>query len=96
MQTLMNLILKYSKYTIMERKFMLYAYRRRLSENYDTSLLHIYDFNLIMQGKICSAHAGLLIYLRKNLKYKILSICPQSTIWEVQFIEIIGNEKTKK
>ena len=32
-----------------------------LSENADTSLLHnYYTFNLIMQGKICSAHAGLL------------------------------------
>ena len=67
-----------------------------LSENSDTSLLHIDDFNLIMQGKICSTHAGLLIYLCKNLKYKTLSICPQSTIWEGQFIEIIGNLIKKK
>ena len=39
-----------------------------LSDDSDTSLLQIDDFNLIPQGKICSAHAGLLIYLRR---YKI-------------------------
>ena len=62
----------------------------------DTSLLQIDDFNLIPQGKICSAHAGLLIYLRKDIKYKVLHVCPKSTIWEGQFIQLTEKLANKK
>ena len=69
-----------------------------LSDDSDTSLLQIDDFNLIPQGKICSAHAGLLIviYLRKDIKYKVLHVCPKSTIWEGQFIQLTEKLAKKK
>ena len=67
-----------------------------LSDDSDTSLLQIDDFNLIPQGKICSAHAGLLIYLRKDIKYKVLHVCPKSTIWEGQFIQLTEKLANKK
>ena len=59
MQKSMKLKLKYSKYTTMERTEIhaICLQETWLSENSDTSLLHIDGFNLIMQGKICSAHA---------------------------------------
>ena len=60
-----------------------------LSNESDTSLLEISGFQLISQGKCCSSRAGLLIYLQNNINYKVLQICPTSTIWEGQFIEII-------
>ena len=62
-----------------------------LSNELDTSLVEIRGFQLISQGKCCSSRAGLFIYLQNNINYKVLQICPTSTIWEGQFIEIIGN-----
>ena len=67
-----------------------------LANNSDTSILQINDYNLISQGKICSAHGGLLIYLNKKLSYEILHINNVSTIWECQFIEITLNVLNKK
>ena len=45
-----------------------------LDENSDTSLLAIEGYNLISQGKLCSAHSDLVIYLHNSHKYKILSL----------------------
>ena len=34
---------------------------------------------------------GLIIYLKENLKYKMLDMSLKSNIWEGQFIEIYGD-----
>jgi hypothetical protein len=67
-----------------------------LSKNADTSLLQINGFKLIIQGKICSGHGGLAIYLSNLYKYNTLSLYKKSTIWEGQFIEIISTVMNKK
>ena len=59
-----------------------------LSEDSDKSLLCIEDYALISLGKTCSTRGGLIIYLKENLKYKILDMSLKSNIWEGQFIEI--------
>ena len=42
-------------------------------------------------GKMCSRRGGLIIYLKENLKYKMLDMSLKSNIWEGQFIEIYGD-----
>ena len=58
-----------------------------LSEDSDKSLC-IEDYALISLGKTRSTRGGLIIYLKENLKYKILDMSLKSNIWEGQFIEI--------
>ena len=62
-----------------------------LDSNADTSLLQIDDYTLIPQGKTCSAHGGLLIYLHKHYTYKHL-VSETSNIWEGQFIKVTDEE----
>ena len=59
-----------------------------MSEDSDKSLLRLEDYTLIYLGKTCSARGGLIIYLKDNLKYKLLNMSLTSNIWEGQFIEI--------
>ena len=59
-----------------------------LSEDSDKSLLCIEDYALVSLGKTCSTRGGLIIYLKENLKYKMLDMSLKSNIWEGQFIEI--------
>ena len=54
-------------------------------------MLQIDDYTLIPQGKTCSAHGGLLIYLHKHYKYKHL-VGETSNIWEGQFIRVTDEE----
>ena len=56
------------------------------------SLFKIDGYNLISQGKKCSAHGGLAIYLNDNLNYKSLTLYDKSDIFEAQFIEISGSD----
>ena len=67
-----------------------------LNDDSDTSQLQIEDYVLVSQGKRCSGHGGLLIYVKQNLTYTILAIKNDSTIWENLFIEIEENENNKK
>ena len=62
-----------------------------LDSNADTSMLQIDDYTLISQGKTCSSHGGLLIYLHKHYKYKHL-VGETSNIWEGQFIRVTDEE----
>ena len=66
-----------------------------MSDDSDTSMLNINGFTLIYQGKICSAHGGLAIYLSTKFSFKTLTVYENSEIWEGQFIEITGNETSK-
>ena len=63
-----------------------------LDENSDISLLAIEGYNLISQGKLCSAHSGLVIYLHNCHKYKILSLLTNATVWDGQFIEVTSKK----
>ena len=67
-----------------------------LDENLDTCLLELDDYTLISQSKSCSAHGGLLIYIKTSYKHTTLSFHKPSNIWEGQFIEIVINEVTDK
>ena len=62
-----------------------------LDSNADTSLLQIEDYTLIPQGKTCSAHGELLIYLHKHYKYKHL-VSETSNILEGQFFKVTDEE----
>ena len=67
-----------------------------LSEDSDKSLLGIEEYALISLGKTCSTRGGLIIYLKENLKYKMLDMSLKSNIWEGQFIEIYGDSMCAK
>ena len=47
---------------------------------------------MLSQGKICSGHGGLLIYISTRFHYKHLSLYKKSDIWEGQFIELSGSQ----
>ena len=66
-----------------------------MSDNSDTSSLRLNDYNLISQGKICTTHGGVAIYLSDKYNYKLLSMHKYSEIWESQFIEVSGNKSQK-
>ena len=66
-----------------------------LSDNSNTSLFHIEGYTSIHQGKICSAHAGLAIYIITKFKFKTINIYKNSQIWEGQFLEITGANSNK-
>ena len=65
-----------------------------LDENSDTCSLELDYYTLISQSKSCSAHGGLLIYIKTSYKHTTLSFHKPSNIWEGQFIEIVINEVT--
>ena len=66
-----------------------------LSEDSDISLLKIDGYSIIPQGKICSAHGGLAIYLSSKYKFKSINMYENSEIWEGQFIEVTEIAKNK-
>ena len=72
---------------------MLYVFKETwLTDQSDVSLFKIDDYNLISQGKICSAHGGLAIYLNVKLNYKYLTLYDKSDVFEAQFLELSGSD----
>ena len=67
-----------------------------MSDDTNTSLFQLDGYNLIAQGKRCSTHGGLIIYLKDTIKYKLIDIQANSNIWEGQFIEIEHENVGKK
>ena len=61
-----------------------------LTDNSDTSRFMIDGYPLISQGKICTAHGGLAIYLCNKYDYNSVNIYQNSQVWEGQFIEIVS------
>lgn len=59
-----------------------------LSELHDTSLLALDGYNLVTGLASCSIHGGVCIYVRDQLKYRILDIPNNSNIWDGLFLEI--------
>ena len=47
------------------------------------------------QGKICTGHGGLAIYLNTNYNYKSINIYENNPIWEGQFIEVTEISENK-
>ena len=59
-----------------------------LSDDSDTSMLNINGYTLIYQGKICSAHGGLAIYLSPKFSFKTLTVYENSEIWEGNLLKL--------
>ena len=66
-----------------------------LSSDSDTSLFKIDGYNLISQGKMCSSHGGLAIYISEKFNCSTIDLNINSQIWEGQFIEIANIESNK-
>lgn len=56
--------------------------------NQDTNMFNLPNYKLITQGKSCSHHGGLAIYLHKDFSYSIHAQVTTSNIWEGLAIEI--------
>ena len=54
----------------------------------DISLYQLEGYTLILQGKTCSQHGGVVIYLNNKYNYKNITLGEESQIWEKQFLEI--------
>jgi hypothetical protein len=59
-----------------------------LSTGSDTSLIQLEGYNLIHNGKSCSAHGGVAIYLHESYQYEILDFCNNSDVFDKLFIKI--------
>ena len=66
-----------------------------LSDDSDITLDQIQGYNLISQGKICSEHGGLAIYVNTKLNLDMINMNINSQIWEGQFTEISNMETNK-
>ena len=66
-----------------------------LSSDSDTSLFKIDGYNFISQGKMCSSHGGLAIYISEKFNCSTIDLNINSQIWEGQFIEIENIESNK-
>ena len=62
-----------------------------LSADSPTDLVKLDGYNMINQGKSCSHHGGLIIYVKSCYQYNISCSVKDSAIWEGLFIEIKGN-----
>ena len=52
-------------------------------------------YHLINQGRVCSKHGCLMIYVKDSFTYKIQKLYKKSDIWEGLFIEIKGDQLIK-
>ena len=62
----------------------------------DTSLFNIPGYHLIHQGKICSQHSGLIIYLSNKFSYSVKDIEIRSDLWDGQFVDVYGENLNGK
>ena len=58
-----------------------------LSPKCDTSFFNMPGYHLIHQGKTCSQHSGLIIYLSEKFSYSSKDIHLKSELWDEQFID---------
>ena len=56
----------------------------------DSALFNIPGYQLINQGKSCSSHSGLIIFLSNDYYYSIRSSHNDSKLWDGMFIEVNG------
>ena len=64
-----------------------------LTADADLSLLQLPGYNLISQGKSCSAHGGVALYLSDKYEYQVVNMDVTSEFWDGQFVEIYVNDK---
>ena len=63
-----------------------------LNDDSDLSLYQLNNYKCISQGKYCSQHGGLIMYLHDTLSYEPYDPDFKSDIWDGQFINVnIGN-----
>ena len=67
-----------------------------LSTYQDSALLNIPGYQLINQGKSCSSHSGLIIFLSNDYYYSIRSSHNDSNLWDGMFIEVNGESLREK
>ena len=67
-----------------------------LSTDQDSALFDIPDYQLINQGKSCSSHSGLIIFLSNDYYYLIISSHNDSKLWDGMFIEVNGESLREK
>ena len=61
-----------------------------LTDDSDLSQYQLPNYNIIHQGKKCSGHGGLLIYLHKRYSHVVRKLYSSSDFWEGLFIDISG------
>ena len=66
-----------------------------LREDSDLSMYLINNYHCISQGKSCSEHGGLLIYLHSDYNYELYTLPNKPLIWECLFIKICSNINSK-
>ena len=66
-----------------------------LTDDSDLSQYQLPNYNLIHQGKKCSGHGGLLIYLHKRYSHVVRKLYSSSDFWEGLFIDISGGNLSK-
>ena len=59
-----------------------------LNNDSDVSHLQLDGYSFVHQGKSCSAHGGVAVYLNKELNFNIMPVNSQSNIWDGIFLEI--------
>ena len=67
-----------------------------LNDYHDVSLVQISGYNMIHQGKQCCGHGGLIIYLQDQFQYTVRNMYDSSNVWEGLFIDIGGEDLSKK
>ena len=67
-----------------------------LGEENDLALYQINNYSCISQGKFCSQHGGLVIYLHSNYTYELVfPVSSRPLTWEGLFIKIFNNGSGK-
>lgn len=66
-----------------------------LSDDADLSQYQLPNYNIIHQGKKCSGHGGLLIYLHVRYSYIVRQLYDSSDVWEGLFINVFGANLNK-
>ena len=61
----------------------------------DTSRFKIDGYNLVSQGKMCSSHGGLAIYISEKFNFSTIDMNINSQIWEGHLIEIANIASNK-
>ena len=59
-----------------------------LTAQQDVSIFHIPGYKLINRARSCSAHGGLIIYLKEDYTYNERQLSDNSEVWEGLFIDI--------
>ena len=67
-----------------------------LSDNADLSLIQLENYKCISQDYKCSAHGGLIIYIKSKYKFDKIEYNINSNIWEGLFMEITGDSLANK